>query len=86
MALDLLFVESEKLGQVRGNENGLLVRNKDLEGTNDLCQWGALIRLPLLESLHVVDKDNEVVFLALEVDLGLLCFSSRHDCVLVGCW
>ena len=86
MALGLIFIESENPRQVRGNEDGLLVRNKDLEGGHDLCEWGALICLPLLESLHIVDKDNEVVFLALEVDLGLWCFSLGHDCGLLGCW
>ena len=57
--------------------------NEDLEGTDDLCERDALVILPLLESLGVIDEDNEVVLLALVVDLGGLCFSLRHDC---GCF
>lgn len=57
------------------------MRNKDLEGTNEVCERNALVLLPLLKRLGVVDEDDEVVLLALVVDLGLLCFSLRHDCV-----
>ena len=67
--------------QVKGQRSGLLVRHEDLEGTHDLCEWGALVLLPPLESTRVVDEDNEVILLALEVDLGLLTFSLGHDCV-----
>jgi hypothetical protein len=58
----------------------LLVRNEDLERTNELRERDTLILLPLLESLSIVDEDDEVVFLALVVDLGVLCFSPSHDC------
>ena len=62
----------------------LLVRNEDLEGADDLGERDALVALPLLEGLCVVDEDDEVVLLALEVDLGLLCFAASHGCVSLG--
>jgi len=60
----------------------LLVGNKDLERADNLCQWDGLVSLPALRSLRVINEDDEVVLLALEVDLDLDCFSASHDCEL----
>lgn len=50
----------------------LLVGDKDLEGADNLCQWDGLVRLPVMSSLCIVNEDNEVLLLALEVDLDLV--------------
>jgi len=60
----------------------LLVGDKDLESADNLCQWDGLVGLPALCSLCIVNEDDEVVLLALEVDLDLVCFSTSHDCEL----
>jgi hypothetical protein len=56
------------------------VRNKDLEGADNLCKWDRLISLPVLGRLDIVDEDDEVLVLALEVDLDLLYVSASHGC------
>ena len=55
--------------------------DEDLERADDLCQRDALVGLPLLRRLHVVNEDDEVILLALVVALDLLRFSASHDCV-----
>ena len=53
--------------------------NEDLECTDDLSKRDGLVSLPVVCSLNIINEDNEVVCLALEVDLGL--FSSLcHFC------
>ena len=54
--------------------------DEDLERADDLRERDALVGLPLLCRLDVVDEDDEVLVLALVVDLGLLNFASGHDC------
>jgi hypothetical protein len=56
----------------------LLVCNKDLESRNKVSEGNRLVTLPLLEIGCVVNEDDEVVLLALEVDLGLRSLSSGH--------
>lgn len=56
----------------------VLVGDKDLPSVDDLCQRHRLVCLPFRDGLSALDEDNEVVVLALVVDLGLLCVSS-HD-------
>jgi hypothetical protein len=56
----------------------LLVCDKDLEGGDEVCHWDGLVTLPLLEGLDIVQKDNEVVLVALEVDLDLRSFALDH--------
>jgi hypothetical protein len=53
--------------------------DENLERVDHLCQWYAFVSSPLLNILHTVNKDDEVVFLALEVYFGLGSFSARHD-------
>jgi hypothetical protein len=62
----------------------LLVCDEDLECRDEVCHRDGLVLLPLLEGADVVDKDDEVVLLALEVNLGLGSLSLSHDgrCVL----
>lgn len=45
--------------------------DEDLEGRNEVGKRDRLVRLPLLVGLDVVEEDDEVLLLALEVDLGL---------------
>lgn len=56
----------------------LLVGNKDLESLDDLGKRNALVALPVAGGLEVVDKDDEVLVLALVVDLGLLSLAASH--------
>jgi hypothetical protein len=58
----------------------LLVSDEDLERADDLSERDALVGLPVLSCLYIVDKDDEVLVLALVVDHGLLCSASGHDC------
>lgn len=65
------------------------MRHEDLEGGDEVCQGDRLVALPLLVGLDVIDEDDEVVLVALVVDLGLLSGALHFDCrlvvVVVGC-
>ena len=62
----------------------LLVGLEDLERRDEVGQRDGLIALPLLVRVHIIDEDNEVVGVALEVDLGLGGLSASHlDVVLL---
>lgn len=52
--------------------------HEDLEGGNEVSHGNGFVVLPLLVGLDVVDEDDEVVFLALVVDLDLGGFSFSH--------
>lgn len=46
-----------------------------------MCQRNRLVGLPLLVELGVLNEDDEVVLLALEVDLSLGSLAANHfDC------
>jgi hypothetical protein len=60
----------------------LLVGDEDLERGDEVSVGDALVGLPVLESLNIVEEDDEIVSLALEVDLALLCAATSHD----DCW
>jgi len=90
---DLLLVLRVKLGSKGGLGRGvelalgaLLVGEEDLEGRDKVRQRDAGVALPALERLNVVDKDDEVVVAALEVDLVLGSLAASHCVVLVGVW
>ena len=51
--------------------------HEDVEAVDDLCHGNGLILLPILNILSAVNKDDEVVVLALVVDLGLSGMSTR---------
>lgn len=51
----------------------------DLEGVDDLSQRDARIVLPFLDIGGGLDEDDEVISVALVVDLGDLSVSARHD-------
>jgi hypothetical protein len=57
----------------------LLVGGEDLEAADDLGKGDGGVALPLLNSLDVVNEDNEVLGGALEVDLGLGSVATSHD-------
>jgi hypothetical protein len=57
----------------------LLVGGEDLEATDDLGKGDGRVVLPHLNSLDVVNEDNEVLGGALEVDLGLGSVATSHD-------
>ena len=63
---------------MKGRECFLLVCYEDLEGRDEVSQRNGLVRLPLLVRLNVVDEHEEVVLLALVVDLGLGSLASSH--------
>lgn len=45
-----------------------------------MSEGDRLVRLPLLEGLVVVNKDNEVLVGTLEVDSDLGSLAARHYC------
>ncbi len=55
------------------------MRHEDVERGDELSHGDALVGLPLLEGLNIVEEDKEVVRLALVVDLGLLGAPASHD-------
>ena len=62
------------------------MRNKDLEPAHHLRQWDRTIALPLLDGLGIIHHDDEVLLLALVVDLGLGSVAAGHcDEVLLFC-
>lgn len=61
----------------------LLVGDKNLESTHDLREWDTAVRLPVLNGLCAVNEDDEVVVVALVVDLGGSLVSTHGECV---CW
>ena len=66
--------------ELRGKKQvDLLVGDEDLERADDLSERDALVGLPVLGRLRIVDEDDEVLVLALVVDHGLLCSASGHD-------
>lgn len=50
---------------------------EDLERGDEVSQGDALVGLPLLVGLDIVDEDDKVIA-ALEVDLGLLSLAASH--------
>lgn len=59
---------------------------EDLEAGDEVCQGHALVALPLLEQLGVINEDDEVLAIALVtlvVNLGLAGLASSHLC---GCF
>ena len=54
------------------------MRNEDLEGAHEMRKRLALVISPLLQLLGAVDEDDEVILLALVVDLALSCFTANH--------
>lgn len=70
-------------GKIRRATANLLVGNKDLERADNLRKRDRLIGLPVLGRLDIVNEDDEVLVLALEVDLNLLDVSASHDCDVV---
>lgn len=62
----------------------LLMRDKNFPASDDLRKGDTAVLLPVLHSLRVVHEDNEVIVLALVVDLGLGTVSTRHDDRLEG--
>jgi hypothetical protein len=56
------------------------VGDEDFERADDLRQRDALVRLPVLGSLCIVNKDEEILIRALVVDLDLVCFAASHGC------
>lgn len=66
---------------MRAKIQDLLVGDEDLEGGDEVSHGDRLVGLPLIEGLHVVNKDEEVVFLALVVSLVLDSLAASHcDC------
>lgn len=55
----------------------LPVSNEDLERGDEVSEGDALVSLPLLVGLNIIDEDDEVVA-ALVVDLGLLSLAASH--------
>ena len=59
-------------------KRSLLVREENLKAADKVRHGHRLVRLPVLKRLHIVNKDDKVVVLALVVDLVLGGFSASH--------
>jgi hypothetical protein len=89
---DLLVILGVELGREQRLGSGvnlalstLLVRDEDLEGRDEVRHGDALVALPLLVGLDVIDEDKEVIVLALVVDLGLSGLAASHlECLVWG--
>ena len=57
----------------------LLSSHEDLECLDNLHKGYTFVCFPFLGSFDVLNKDNELVFPALEVDPCLLCFAPSHS-------
>jgi hypothetical protein len=57
----------------------LLVGDEDLEAADNLCKRDARVLFPVLDGLGAVDEDDEILGLALVVDLGLGSITASHD-------
>ena len=53
--------------------------DEDLEAVHDLCKRNSLVLLPVFDGLCRLYKDDIVVVVALQVDLGLRSVSAGHD-------
>ena len=74
---DLVF---EEIKGFRGQELRSPSGNKNLECFYDLSKRNGVVSTPISSSLFVIDKNYELVALALEMNLGLLCFAASHCC------
>jgi hypothetical protein len=86
MTQDFRFHASHEIEGKRGDTKrgwlDLLVCQEDLEGRNEVSKRNALVALPLLVGLNIINEDDEVVA-ALVVDLSLLSLATSHcDCLL----
>jgi hypothetical protein len=83
------FVLKSGLGScVECSLDSLAVCAEDLERGDEVSQRNALVGLPLLVGLDIVNEDDKVIA-ALEVDLGLLSLAASHCEGLCGrelCW
>lgn len=59
-------------------EEIILVCAEDIEAVYDIYQRYGLVAFPALHSIGSLYNDNEVVILALVVDLGLLLVGASH--------
>ena len=66
-------------GAVKGTLGTVLAGYEDLERGYNLGQWDRLVVEPLLVVISAVEEDNEIVILALEVDLLLDSLTAGHD-------
>lgn len=64
----------------------LLVGGEDLEDGNDLGQRSRLVADPLVVVVLAVDEDEEVLVVALVVDLGLGGTAAHFGWICVGSW
>jgi hypothetical protein len=62
---------------IEGSLSSLTVGQEDLERGDEVSQRDALVALPLLVGLDIVNEDDKVIA-ALEVDLGLLSLAASH--------
>lgn len=61
--------------------------HEDLEAIYDLGQRNRAIAFPLIERIGIVDIDDEILFLALIMNLGLRSVSAHIDVAgqVIGC-
>lgn len=67
-----------------GTRGELLMRHEYFKPIDHLRQRDRPVFLPIFERLSIVDIDNEILFLALKMHLGLLGVSTSHLVLLRG--
>lgn len=63
---------------MRGSSHDLLVGEEDAERRDKVSHGNALVSLPLVVRLDIVNEDDEVIVAALVVALGLDGFAASH--------
>lgn len=56
-----------------------LVRNEDVPAIDHLSEWNRLVLLPVSHSLARLGNDDEIVIVALVMDLGMACIYVHCD-------
>jgi len=73
-----LILQGSLAGAIKDTLGTVAMRNKDLPAADDLLERDGAVLAPVVYGLHVIDKDDEVVMLALVEHLGHGVVSARH--------
>ena len=67
-----------KSRELCGVGSNLLVGYEDVKAVDHINQWNGLVLLPLLDCFDALCHDDEIILLALEVDLDLFGVGACH--------
>lgn len=78
ITLEVILVADFSSGLRIGKTVIVLMRYENLEARHNLSERDRTILLPVLNRGNVVDHNDEVIFFALVMDLGLGCVAAGH--------